>query len=265
MFKETEIEKRARELWSDFKNHVFYKNRFFISHPLLDMVREQAQNNTMPVDVDKIYYRARIIDENALVDLNNADNIYKESFKCLSKKGSFIPRDSKKVQSGRANPQFITYLYVAEHITTALLEVRPLLSDKVNLAEIKVISPLQIANLSAANLRTYDEERKSMEDYILYYIQLAFSVSTHNPNDYIPSQIIAEYLKNLGYDGIKFNSSLHKGGANLTIFNVGKCEPIKSRLFIIDDVKITARSPFGIDPKGEHVKDIVDNCFKYYE
>lgn len=263
--KEIEIEKRAIELWSDFKNHVFYKNRFFISHPLLEVVKEQAQSNNVIVDVDKIYYRARVVNENALADLNNAADFYKGPFKCLSKEGSFIPRDNKKIRAGRANPQFIRYLYVAEDIATALLEVRPLLFQQVNLAEIRVTDPLRIANLSVANLRRYDEKRKSKEDYILYYIQLAFSTSTNDPNDYIPSQVIAEYLKNLGYDGIRFSSSLHKGGVNLTIFSVEKCEPIKSRRFIIDNVKITALAPVGNDPGGEDIKDIIDNRPKYYE
>ena len=76
-------------------------------------------------------------------------------------------------------------------------------------------------------------------------IQEAFSKPTSNPDDYIPTQIIAEYIKSLGYDGIRYNSSLHFGGVNLTIFNYEKCEAVSSQDFRIEDIKITAMAAIG--------------------
>ena len=77
--------------------------------------------------------------------------------------------------------------------------------------------------------------------------------------DYIPSQIIAEYLKNLGYDGIRYNSSLHFGGVNLTIFNYEKCEAISSQDFRIEDIKLTARAAFGCANNQGDLAYINDN------
>ena len=50
---------------------------------------------------------------------------------------------------------------------------------------------------------------QQIEMYVMRMIQRAFSKPTNNSDDYIPSQIIAEYLKSLGYDGVRYNSSLH--------------------------------------------------------
>lgn len=76
-------------------------------------------------------------------------------------------------------------------------------------------------------------------------IQGAFSKPTNNTDDYLPNQVIAEYVRSLGYDGIRFNSSLHYGGVHLTIFNYEKCEAVSSQDFRIEEMKITARAAIG--------------------
>ena len=42
--------------------------------------------------------------------------------------------------------------------------------------------------------------------------------------DYVPTQYICDYIKHLGYDGIKYKSTLVKGGTNYAIFNEKKFE-----------------------------------------
>ena len=64
--------------------------------------------------------------------------------------------------------------------------------------------------------------------------------------DYIPTQYISEYVKNLNYDGIVYRSSLtpelddsdHDSdaeidGYNIVVFNYGKCEPIGSNVVTV--------------------------------
>ena len=55
--------------------------------------------------------------------------------------------------------------------------------------------------------------------------------------DYIPTQYIAEYAKNLGYDGIIFKSSIvpeinetNLDRYNVVVFNFDKCQVIKSNV-----------------------------------
>lgn len=61
------------------------------------------------------------------------------------------------------------------------------------------------------------------------------------------SHLISEYIKSLGYDGIRFSSSLHNDGINLTIYNYKKCEPISSREIKIENIKLDARDKIGSD------------------
>lgn len=44
------------------------------------------------------------------------------------------------------------------------------------------------------------------EMWVMGMIQGAFSKPTNTTDDYLPNQVIAEYVRSLGYDGIRFNS-----------------------------------------------------------
>lgn len=276
---ETDASYEARKLWYAFKDAVFYENRFFVKHKLLDILSEYMSKNILEIEVGKIYYRARIIDDSAINDLM----MYKcygapegerlkfnyvgksNPFKGLTKEASFIPPKEVKVSAGRANPKYVKYLYVAESPTTSMFEVRPFIFDAVNIAKIRVNEPLKIANI-AVDLDLFGDKDVKMEVYIMGRIQGAFSKPTNNPDDYIPTQIIAEYIKGLGYDGIRFNSSLHSGGVNLTIFNYNKCEAISSQDFRIEDIKLTARAAVGsASYQGDlhYIKDNEPMCLDY--
>lgn len=250
-FDMTPQQAKAYDLWSSFENTVLFSKRYFVSHPLLDELSAYLKHNVKTIATGDVYFRARIIDESARKDYmmiicEKEDGDYKRyvsnanKFKGLSKDASYVPPDNKMIGEGRANPKFIKYLYVAENPTTAIFEVRPLLSDRINLSEIQLKRDLTIADL------TYNFETKpkdmSEQEWLLFYIHRAFSTPTNNPDVYIPSQIIAASIEAWGYDGIRYNSSLHHGGVNLTIFNPNNCEPISSREMIMGNFKLSART-----------------------
>lgn len=277
-FDETNESFEARKLWYSFKESVFYKNRFFLRHKLLDILSGYIDANVLNIESGQIYYRARIIDDGSI----NDHMIYKcygapegeklnikyvgksNPFKGLTKEASFVPPKGVKVSAGRANPQYITYLYVSESPTTSMFEVRPFIFDAINIAQIRVNNPLKIANI-AVDIDLSSNKSATMEMYVMGIIQGAFSKPTNNSDDYIPTQVIAEYIKSLGYDGIRFNSSLHDGGVNLTIFNYEKCEAISSQDFRIEDIKLTARAAIGSANYQGDLFYIKDNEPKYLD
>ena len=52
------------------------------------------------------------------------------------------PKD--KTLGGRANPKNISYLYIAEDLKTAMMEVRPNLTQEVSVATIKILKTLRL-------------------------------------------------------------------------------------------------------------------------
>jgi hypothetical protein len=133
---------------------------------------------------------------------------------------------SHSASEGRANPKGIPYLYVATDKETAMSEVRPSLGAILSIGEFKPTSELKVIDLSVHQgrmkffLKEPDEQQKI--EAVWTDMDNAFSIPTSNTNfnsEYIPTQIIAELIKSLGYDGIQYKSSLGDGH-NIALFNL---------------------------------------------
>lgn len=262
----------ARELWYSFHEEVKYRHRYFPSHPVLDSLSEIAKGCELTIEPGATYYRARIIDdaaqsEHMIVKCYGSDcseeerNWYRNKankFRGLSKEGSFVPPNPDMIRDGRSNAKFIRFLYMAESPTTAVFEVRPILYSAVNVAGIEVKEKLSIANI-AVDIDMNPKNEKSVDEWLLGFVQSAFSSPTNNQDDYIASQIIAEYLRHLGYDGIRYASSLHRGGFNLTVFDVSKCEAVFSTDMRLENIKMYLRPAIGAENIDGRFEYIVDN------
>ena len=109
-FDESDTSFEARKLWYKFKDAIFYENRFFVRHQLLDILSQYMKENTLNIKPGQIYYRARIIDDSCI----NDHMIYKcysapdgekldvkyvgkaNTFKGLTKEASFVPPKNVK-------------------------------------------------------------------------------------------------------------------------------------------------------------------------
>jgi hypothetical protein len=223
-----------------------------------------AQICRKTIEKETILYRARQYtgDEYFLHYLHSTDETIEESFVTsalkarinqkqqtgfwgFNEKESYVPSNNNLIGDGRVNPSFIKYLYTAEEPYTALVEVRPYLGSKMSIAEIRVNSSLVVADFS------YDSYGKldGFEQSLMYMIMSDFSKpSDSDKKSYIPTQYVSEFIKTLGVDGIRFNSSLHDRGKNITIFNYENCQPIGSKLYEIEDICFEAK---GIAPLNE--------------
>jgi len=58
-----------------------------------------------------------------------------------------------------------------------------------------------------------------------------------NELDYLPTQYIAEFIKSLGFDGLRYKSSLSSTGHNLAIFNPNKLRCIEVVVLEVEEIK----------------------------
>lgn len=264
---------KAKELWDSFCENVRFKQRFFIAHPVLEMLARIAKSLETTIEAGRVYYRARIIDDRAAQNEHMIAQCYRKDaseedrmwyrnkankFRGLCKEGSYVPPNPELIRDARSNPKFIRYLYVAESPTTAIYEVRPILYSRVNVAGIEVKENLLIANI-AVDINPDSDNDRGVDKWLLSFVQSAFSSPTNNPDEYLPSQVIAEYFRHLGYDGIRYSSSLHRGGFNLTIYDVSKCEAISSTDLRLEDMKISLRPAIGAENTDGRFEYIIDN------
>ena len=266
---------KAKELWDSFCESVRFKQRFFITHPVLDMLAAIAKSLEMTIEPGQLFYRARIIDDKAAKNEHMIAKCYRvdaseeemkwyhnkaNKFRGLCKEGSYVPPNPELIRDARSNPKFIRYLYIAENPTTAIYEVRPILYSRVNVARIEVKEKLLIANI-AVNIDPDSDTDRGVEKWLMSFVQSAFSSPTSNPDEYLPSQVIAEFFRHLGYDGIRYSSSLHKGGYNLTVYDVSKCEAISSTDLKLVNMKISLSPAIGAE-NIDGFEYIIDNVPK---
>lgn len=240
--------KEAFQLFLDFKDEIMYNNRFFPdTNEFFRYLDTILLKNEIEFEAGKIFYRARIYkdeydftkskEQKALERLQKASNNY-NGFYGYDKYNSLAPPISQ-TSSGRANPEFIPYLYVAEEEYTSLVEVRPFIDEKISISKIKTLSSIKIVDFA---MQDYSAEMNLLES-LIYALGYFFSkpIDTTDKHEYITTQYIAEYIKKRNYDGIKFRSSLNKYGKNVVIFNSTKTEAISSEIFKVEYTSIEAK------------------------
>lgn len=145
------------------------------------------------------------------------------------------PPPKEKASAGRMNPAGIPYLYTAFDKTTARREigVNGRTTKTVFTATFALTEPLWVMDLSTLPPlpSVFDVANKEAREQALIVRDFVKSISTpvtkdgHEHIDYVPSQVICEYLaqvfeleegRKLG--GLIYPSSVHKGGKNLVVF-----------------------------------------------
>jgi hypothetical protein len=148
-------------------------------------------------------------------------------------------------KAGRANPNGISYLYISDKIETSLYETRSTIYDYVTIGDFTVNEKLNIVDLRNITFEPILwAENEDLNEYLVYIpflstLQLELSLPVRSGDreiDYLPTQYLTEFIKSLGYDGVKFQSSLYKDGFNLAIFNPLKLECRVSKVYEIKNI-----------------------------
>ncbi|OFX51951.1 MAG: hypothetical protein A2046_11115 [Bacteroidetes bacterium GWA2_30_7] len=157
----------------------------------------------------------------------------------------------RKSSSGRANPQGIPFLYLSTDINTTLYETRAIYLDDVSIGEFRIKDNSKIIVvdfteeespfLHMGNLPEYAKS-KLLKKYIS--LDLSKPIRRFDSElEYIPTQFICEFIRYItGADGILFDSSLHKGGKNIVLFEQDKVECISVAMHQVIKVEIEAKN-----------------------
>lgn len=179
------------------------------------------------------------------------NNILKEktSFCGFDRSNSDAP-PCDYAKEGRANPKGISYLYTAQDIKTAILEMRPQMQKMYNIATVELIKDARIFDFTYSPAEIQNGEYSIVAE--LHRISEEFS----KPNfgdalEYVPTQFICEFIKHLGYDGIKYKSAVSNTGTNILFFDVNESsrayDITGSKVYVVDslDVNISQLIPDG--------------------
>jgi hypothetical protein len=126
-----------------------------------------------------------------------------------------------KSKAGRLNRHGVSYLYLASNKDVALGEVRPHPEQYVSIGCFKSLKQLKIADLRFLNLFEYFDDDEKLKKF-LFLRDISNDLSTpvlpEDQEHYLITQFISDLIRDLGYDGITFNSSVTTG-YNLLVFD----------------------------------------------
>ena len=176
--------------------------------------------------------------------LINAQKKWKRSikFKGYNAKDSTAP-DSDLIDNGRANPDHIRYLYLCEDDVTPVYEIRPIIGDQVSVAKFRLKKDVRLYDLT---LNIQDHVEQPGYDWPSLYNTIGAMFSkpyNGEASKYLPTQYLAEEIKKMGFDGLRFNSSLHQGGVNVVLFDPDICKAVSSDLVDVKGINIVTDLP----------------------
>lgn len=223
-------------IWEQLKNEVKNHKRYFANVDALIASGYIDKKHAITIKKDIKLYRARVIPEDKI---------------SLNTKEMGCPPPNKAT-AGRANPIGIPYLYLCEKEETTFYEIKSLYLDKVSIGEFKLQRDLQILDFSS-KLNLFQSFTDSgtncdMTDLTrekLLYSRISEDLSKPRSRydsevEYVPTQLICEYCKINGIDGIKFKSSLDpNGGTNIVLFDPDSAECTNTYIRDVSSVMIS--------------------------
>lgn len=151
--------------------------------------------------------------------------------------------NAKFIRNGRANPDHIRYLYLCEDPVTPVYEVRPIIGDTVSVAKFKLKKDVKLYDLT---FNLHDINKNEVVELPRLYNTIGEMFSRPYNGDatkYLPTQYIAEEIKNMGFDGLRFRSSLHSEGINVVLFNPEDCNAVSSELVEVKGIDLNLDEP----------------------
>jgi hypothetical protein len=205
--------------WEKLRDELMYRNRFFPGSNI-DFARLRRLLSHLTIDANEVpdrWFRARI---------KSGGSIFKAE--------EMGAPPNRIASHGRANPAGIPYLYLGSTENTAMAEIRPHTGEMACIADFKTPSNLKLVDLR--------QPRKMVSPFLLEDAQDISRMRGDLPFlerlgeeltrpvlpqsaaiDYTPSQYLCEFIKQCGYGGVIYRSSV-SDGMNLALFDPTRAE-----------------------------------------
>jgi len=229
------------------KRHILSEN----SLNYLEELRSYIEKNKVEFIGDEFkFYRAQIGCANGtdVRDFINASVFGTGAGPAPHRPQRMVPR-SEHARDGRLNCHGAPVLYVADDAITAAMETRPFLTDVITVSEMISLKRLKIADLlvdlEKSPVRGVDFQTGELQEFLAWFELAADCCSPVRPNEersqYTPTQVIAEFLSESGFSGIRYGSAMRPGGINYAIFSTEDLKIVNSVVCrsIFKDIELT--------------------------
>jgi hypothetical protein len=245
--------------WCDFMSFshaVKYKSRFVhdkVIHAFLDTLYQTSKLRHRRITTDKCVWRAQL--GATTVDMEQDGVEYTDPAPFPAKRMKPL---LNAAHEGRVNPKGIPCLYVANDKETAMSEVRPGVGAELSLAQLVLNREITLIDFSAGHEDVgtpffFEEPTpKKRETAVWKQVEEAFSkpvTSDQATAEYVPTQVIAEFFKKMGFDGVVYKSRLGPG-FNIALFDLSVADVSNCQLYTVKSVEYS----FAAEGRGYNVK-----------
>ncbi len=228
--------KHFKSEYIDFRNSVVVGNQFVLddqAEAFLKGISKSVETRVVTFPKGSNVFRA----QHGCVQTDSDEQ--RIPLSCHNKKRMFPDRNH--VRAGRANAEYKAVFYASITPEIAVKEMRPWIGSYLSVARFRIKRNLRIINLFGAyrgfmegwmlSVKRSNLVGKEYDNYVWHSIGEAFCqpvTLSDDPHCYLPTQIIAEQIKSLGYDGLAYKSSTepakksHEDSvANVALFDLG--------------------------------------------
>lgn len=244
---------KSSDAYHHYERSVLHNLRYMHEESVRDFLRavqETSTSRTQTLPAKTVLWRAQLGHTWRRENEGQPDEIEVPS--------AFAPERMKplpeKVTDGRVNPRGIAYLYLAREGNTACAEVRPWLGSSVSLGQFETKTNLRIVDCTSDKKKWPFKGFNAVDVAVIpwgpdeyesvVWGEIGFGISKPiQPEDsglnYVPTQIIAECLRNHGVDGITYASLLARGGVNIALFDIKAADLIGCGLMETSGIQFT--------------------------
>ena len=252
---------REAQMWELFKEVCKHYNRYFdliddcyARESLLCQLKYifEKMETTLPEGTE--LYRARGWD-------NNSNPI---GFIDFEKETA--PAPWKNAKDNRMSPVGISYMYLGDNIATCIRETSSTRLDmEYIVGTFETKQPLKLLDFTKAQAfvppscfsENYDYTKKRIKDFIQSFEnEISKPLDENNkPIEYIATQVLAEYIRKIGYRGIIYKSSYNSNNKNYVMFCTVKTE-------MFENCNIYLLTSDGMPPFTDWLKLIRGEVYK---
>ena len=215
-------------------NRLELENYFLVAPFLEKIITSFSSILEKKIQKGSSFYRARIGYGGTKLPIDCGFDLEQHFIPYMFDKISAIKPSQSN--AGRCNRDGVSVLYLSENSQTSIAEVRPHPGNNVSVGKFVVNQDLTLADFSDEKIIFFYKSDRELDKFITLNTINKLLNQTITPEDrrnmYASTQLIADCIRNMGYDGIMFNSTVGKG-KNVALFYPKKAEYIDSNKRVV--------------------------------
>jgi hypothetical protein len=249
------LKEEASPILRSYVARLARQNHFDVEPDLLRFLDEFSDRVTRVVSGGTKFFRARIGVEAKFAD--HSDYGWRRPIVRQPYSGTSLSAPPPLLASlGRLNRAGVAFLYLASDAATAAAEVRPHPGHFLSIGQFECQKDIKVASLDADIVQFAGNERELELFHFVYSADelMATPVLPEKTARYSITQLIADCLRQKGFDGVSFRSSISAGN-NLCVFKPELFVPVEGSE-IVQQVKSLVyeleASPMIRQPNADH-------------